>query len=79
MISPDSGEDIIKDFHAGPGVFDHLAVVDVEPEQFQFNDTNAGVLISWDTGSGEGYRSCSKASTRRILRKTTSCSLMIAI
>jgi serralysin len=54
MIAPDSGNDIIKDFRAGPGVFDHLAVMDIEAEQFRFRDTNAGVLISWDTDIGDG-------------------------
>lgn len=53
-ISPDSGNDIITDFRAGPGIFDHLAVMDIEPEQFRFRDTNQGVLISWDTSQGDG-------------------------
>ena len=54
MISPDSGHDIITDFRAGPGVFDHLAVMDIEPEQFRFRDTHDGVLISWNTDKGDG-------------------------
>jgi Ca2+-binding RTX toxin-like protein len=54
MISPDSGNDVILDFRAGPGVFDHLAVMNIEPEQFKFQDTGAGVLISWDTAQGDG-------------------------
>jgi Ca2+-binding RTX toxin-like protein len=54
MISPDSGNDVILDFRAGPGVFDHLAVMNIEPEQFKFQDTKAGVLISWDTAQGDG-------------------------
>ncbi len=54
MISPDSGHDVILDFRAGPGVFDHLAVMNIEPEQFNFQDTRAGVLISWDTDQGDG-------------------------
>ncbi|QQO20623.1 hypothetical protein JJB98_12240 [Bradyrhizobium diazoefficiens] len=29
MISPDSGNDVILDFRAGPGVFDHLAVMNI--------------------------------------------------
>lgn len=54
MISPDSGNDVILDFRAGPGMFDHLAVMNIEPEQFKFQDTRAGVLISWDTDQGDG-------------------------
>lgn len=54
MISPESGRDVITDFDAGPGMFDHLAVMDIEPEQFKFRDTGAGVLISWDTSQGDG-------------------------
>ncbi len=54
MISPDSGNDVITDFRAGVGMFDHLAVMDIEPEQFRFKDTQDGVLISWDTNKGDG-------------------------
>lgn len=54
MISPDSGHDIITDFRTGPGMFDHLAVMDIEPEQFRFNDTRDGVRISWHTSKGDG-------------------------
>lgn len=54
MIAPDSGHDIIKDFVAGPGIFDHLAVMDIEPEQLRLHDTAAGVLIGWNTDKGDG-------------------------
>lgn len=54
MISPDSGNDVILDFRAGPGMFDHLAVMNIEPEQFPFRDTREGVMISWDTDKGDG-------------------------
>ena len=54
VISPDSGNDIIKDFRAGPGMFDHIAVMNLEPEQLRFEDTKGGVLISWDTSKGDG-------------------------
>lgn len=54
MISPDSGNDIIKDFRAGPGVFDHLAVMDIQPEELRFQDTRDGVMISWNTEGGSG-------------------------
>lgn len=53
-ISPTSGHDVIKDFVAGPGIFDHLAVQDLKPEDLRFEDTQAGVLISWDTAKGDG-------------------------
>lgn len=54
VISPDSGNDVIKDFVPGPGVFDHLAVMNIEPEQLRFHDTRDGVLVSWDTDNGRG-------------------------
>lgn len=54
VISPDSGNDIIKDFRAGPGMFDHIAVMNIEPEQLRFEDSKEGVLISWDTSKGDG-------------------------
>ena len=54
MISPDSGNDIIRDFRAGPGVFDHLAIMDIQPEELRFRDTRDGVMISWDTEEGNG-------------------------
>ena len=52
VISPDSGHDIIKDFDAGPGMLDHLAIRDIEPEDLRFEDTENGVLISWNDGEG---------------------------
>ncbi|QRM34638.1 calcium-binding protein [Microvirga sp. VF16] len=52
MISPDSGHDIIKDFDAGPGILDHVAVRAIEPENLRFEDTDRGVLISWSDGQG---------------------------
>jgi serralysin len=54
VISPDSGHDVITDFRSGPGMFDHLAVMNIEPEQFKFQDTRVGVLISWDTAQADG-------------------------
>lgn len=53
-ISPNSGDDVITDFVAGPGMFDHLAVRDLKPEDLRFTDTDQGVLISWDTAAGSG-------------------------
>lgn len=53
-ISPDSGNDIIKDFRPGAGMFDHLAIMDIEPDQLRFDDTGAGVVVSWETDQGNG-------------------------
>lgn len=50
-ISPTSGNDVIKDFTAGPGMFDHLAIMDLRWEDLTFADTVAGVRISWNGGS----------------------------
>ena len=50
MVDPDSGHDVIKDFKAGPGMFDHLALRNIAPEELRFEDTEAGVLISWNGG-----------------------------
>ncbi|WP_262031609.1 calcium-binding protein [Microvirga sp. Mcv34] len=52
VISPDSGHDVIEDFDAGPGMLDHLAIRDIEPEDLHFEDTDRGVLISWNNGEG---------------------------
>ena len=54
MISSDSGHDVINDFRAGVGMFDHLAVMDIQPEQLRFQDTPEGVVISWLTENGGG-------------------------
>ena len=50
VVDPDSGHDVIRDFRAGPGMFDHLAFRDVEPEELEFADTPDGVRISWNDG-----------------------------
>lgn len=54
MISPDSGNDIVTDFSAGPGMLDHVAVMGLLPEDLRFTDTKAGVLVSWDVDAGKG-------------------------
>lgn len=54
VIAPDSGNDIITDFVAGRGMFDHLAINGLKPQDLRFQDTREGVLISWDTPEGKG-------------------------
>lgn len=54
VISPTSGNDVITDFKAGPGMFDHIAVMGLQPEDLRFTDTSQGVLISWSTAAGIG-------------------------
>lgn len=51
MIGPDSGHDVIRDFTAGPGMFDHLAIKGLRWSDLSFADTAAGVKISWNGGS----------------------------
>lgn len=54
VISPNSGHDVITDFQGGPGMFDHLAIMDLQPEDLRVTDTEEGALISWDTAEGSG-------------------------
>lgn len=51
MVGPMSGHDVIRDFTAGPGMFDHLALHHLRWEDLAFADTADGVLISWEGGS----------------------------
>lgn len=47
-----SGNDVVKDFTAGPGMFDHLAIGGgLTWEDLSFEDTSAGVRVSWQGGS----------------------------
>ncbi len=50
-VDRSSGDDVIRDFTAGPGMFDHLALRDLRWEDLSFADTAAGVRVSWDGGS----------------------------
>ena len=50
-VDPTSGDDVIRDFTAGPGMFDHLALRNLRWEDLSFQDTAAGVRISWAGGS----------------------------
>jgi Ca2+-binding RTX toxin-like protein len=51
MVDRMSGDDIIKDFTPGPGMFDHLALRDLRWEDLSFEDTQDGVKVSWEGGS----------------------------
>ncbi|WP_225769668.1 calcium-binding protein [Inquilinus sp. Marseille-Q2685] len=51
MVDRDSGNDVIKDFTAGPGMFDHLALMGLHWSDLSFADTDQGVKISWHGGS----------------------------
>ena len=52
VVDRDSGHDVIKDFVPGRGMFDHLALRGIMPEELRFKDTDKGVLISWAEGKG---------------------------
>lgn len=51
MVYPGSGHDVIRDFTAGPGMFDHLALRDLRWEDLTISDTEQGALVSWTGGS----------------------------
>ena len=51
VVDRTSGNDVILDFTAGPGMFDHLALRDLTWEDLSFRDTAKGVLVSWNGGS----------------------------
>ncbi|MCB4824483.1 calcium-binding protein [Roseicella aerolata] len=51
IVRPGSGDDLVKDFTAGPGVGDHLALQDIRWEDLSFADTSDGVKIGWGSGS----------------------------
>jgi Ca2+-binding RTX toxin-like protein len=51
VVDPNSGHDVIYDFVAGPGMFDHLALRDIEPEELVFEQTGRGARISWNDGA----------------------------
>lgn len=50
VFDPNSGDDVIYDFRAGPGMFDHLVMRDIDPEELRFEETGAGTRISWNDG-----------------------------
>ncbi|WP_349570374.1 calcium-binding protein [Azotobacter salinestris] len=52
MVDPSSGHDLILDFQAGPGIFDHLALHHIHPDDLDFEQTAAGTKVSWNAGQG---------------------------
>src|SRR3546814_8379455 len=50
IVDRNSGDDVVLDFTAGPGSFDHVALLDISADELIINDTDAGVLIAWDGG-----------------------------
>lgn len=54
VFDPGSGDDVIKGFKAGPGMFDHMALREIMPEDLRFEDTSQGVRISWIAENGSG-------------------------
>jgi len=52
VLRPGSGDDVIKDFTPGPGMFDHLALEGgLRWEDLSIEDTDQGAHISWEDGS----------------------------
>jgi Ca2+-binding RTX toxin-like protein len=51
IVRPGSGDDVVRDFTAGPGVGDHIALQDIRWEDLTVEDTEAGVKVSWGGGS----------------------------
>jgi Ca2+-binding RTX toxin-like protein len=51
VVAPGSGNDVIRDFTAGPGMFDHLALRDLRWADLTITDTAGGALMSWNGGS----------------------------
>lgn len=50
VMDRDSGNDIIYDFKPGPGMFDHLALRNISPEELRFEETAFGTRVSWANG-----------------------------
>ncbi|TCZ61183.1 calcium-binding protein [Roseicella aquatilis] len=51
IVRPGSGDDVVRDFTAGPGVGDHIALQDIRWEDLTVTDTNGGVKIVFGGGS----------------------------
>jgi len=50
-MRPDGGRDVVEDFQAGPGMFDHLVFIGTTAELLDFRAGEDGVTISWNTGA----------------------------
>lgn len=51
VVDRTSGDDVILDFTAGPGMFDHIALRDLRWEDLTVEDTSSGARIFWDGGA----------------------------
>ena len=51
IVGPDTGHDVIRDFTAGPGVGDHVALFHLRWEELSVEDTDGGAKVAWDDGS----------------------------
>lgn len=50
IVDRSSGNDVVLDFNAGPGAFDHVAFLDIRADELVITDTTGGVRIAWDGG-----------------------------
>lgn len=50
-FEPGSGNDVIRDFTAGPGMFDHLALNNLRWEDLTITQESTGTVVSWEGGS----------------------------
>lgn len=50
IVDKTSGNDVVLDFNAGPGAFDHVALLDIRADELIITDTDRGVRIGWDGG-----------------------------
>lgn len=51
-IDPNSGNDVVKDFTAASGLFDHIVVRVMTAEDLDIQQSPGGALVTWTKGSG---------------------------
>src|SRR3546814_6977011 len=49
-----SGNDVVRDFTAGPALFDHVVVRGMTAGDLRITQTESGALVSWDVSAGQG-------------------------